>query len=392
MTSLPDWIRVFADGRIAYYPSKIVGKGQKRVVVRGGKDAAEAAKRAQEIVLEVEIGASLKIDLDTTWATLFINWERHHVHHLPEGTYRARMSAINRRLLPTIGDVRLIDTDSSTLSAVIDAAVESGNGAASYESEIQTLTVVAKWAENRKWLVENPFGSANKATKSISDGKKLITSRQKREAGEIRLRDVPTWDDVLAFAQAVHSTTVRLVGDTGLADKYSAAVRVAAGSGLRLCELLGLTVADVNLTNGTISVTKQLDRYVAWPAGDAMPTQKPKHGSARDVRVWKRVQTDLTFLVNNAGTDGVLIPPRTPGTLWADGWGNLLKAARQSIDWKWTPHYLRHHYGSYSTAPLDDGGFGQSYAAVQRWMGHATLDTTMRTYIHDVSAKDGWIG
>lgn len=392
MNQLPPWIRVFSDGRISYYPDKVVGKGHKRVVVRGGKTHAEALKRAIEIVAEVEIGASLKIDHDTTWATLFIHWERHHVTRIPEGTYRARMSAINRRLLPAIGDVRLIDTDRSTLTTVTDAAVTSGNGLASYESELQTLTVVAQWAEDRQWLPENPFGSAAKATKTIAAGKKLLRAGSDLEGGSIRLRDVPTWDDVVEFADAVQSVTLSLVGSDEKAKQYAAAVRLAAGSGLRLCELLALSVSDIDLTNGVISVTKQLDRYTTWAPGSSMPVQKPKHGSVRDVRVWKRVKDDVAFLVAAAGPDGVLIPPRTPGALWADGWANLLKAARERIGWKWTPHFLRHHYGSYSTASIEDGGFGQSYAAVQRWMGHAKLETTMRTYIHDVSARDGWIG
>jgi hypothetical protein len=65
LTPPPNWIRVFADGRIAYYTSKIVGKGQWRVVVRGGKDAAGANKRSEEVFPEVEIGVSPKIDFDS---------------------------------------------------------------------------------------------------------------------------------------------------------------------------------------------------------------------------------------------------------------------------------------------------------------------------------------
>jgi len=392
MSDLPSWIRVFKDGRISYYPDKVIGRGHKRVVVRGGRTEAEARKRAAEIVAEVEIGASLKIDHDTTWATLFIHWERHHVTRIPEGTYRARMSAINRRLLPAIGDLRLVETNRSTLTTVIDAAVASGNGVASFESELQTLTVVAQWAEDRQWLPENPFGSAAKATKAISAGKRLLLAGEKLEGGSIRLRDVPTWDDVVELADAVHAVTLTLVGSEEKAEQYAAAVRLAAGSGLRLCELLALTTSDVDLVNGTISVSKQLNRYVVWQAGTQMPVLRPKHGSGRDVRVWKRVKDDLSYLVSAAAQDGTLIPPRTTGANWADGWANLLKAARASVKWKWTFHYLRHHYGSYSTAAVEDGGFGQSYAAVQRWMGHARLETTMRTYIHDVSARDGWIG
>jgi integrase len=392
MNDLPKWIRVFSDGRISYYPGKVVGKGQKRVVVRGGKTRAEAMPRAIQIVAEVEIGASLKIDHDATWATLFIHWERHHVSRIPEGTYRTRMSAINRRLLPVIGDVRLINTNRSTLTAVIDAAVESGNGASSFETELQTLNVVARWAEERMWLPENPFGSPSKVTSTIRAGKKLVLSGAGGRAEEVRLKDVPTWDDVVTLAHAVETTTRRLIGDEALALRYAAAVRVAAGSGLRLCELLALTVADIDLNSGTISVTKQLNRYLPWDDGAPMPVLPPKYDSTREVRVWRRIADDLEFLVTSAGPDGVLIPPRSPGKSWADGWSNLLKAARESIGWKWTPHYLRHHYGSYSTAPVADGGFAQAYPAVQKWMGHRRLKTTLETYVHDLSSDQGWIG
>ena len=37
-----------------------------------------------------------------------------------------------------------------------------------------------------------------------------------------------------------------------------------AGSGLRQCELLALTTSDVSLSEGTIKVDKQLDRYIPW--------------------------------------------------------------------------------------------------------------------------------
>ena len=389
MTELPKWIRVSADGRISYYPNKQVGKGSPRKQIRGGKTFAEAMKRAEEIVAEVEIGASLKIDLEATWATLFAQWERHHVNVIEEGTYRVRMSAINRRLLAAIGDVRLIDTDRSTLVAVIDAAVASGNGSASLESEVQTLTSIAKWAEERLWLREDAFGPLSKVRAAIKRGRSLATKNKSPET--FRLRDVPTWDDVLALANSFHDVILEETGDRTLAKQYAAAVRVNAGLGLRQCELLALTKADVSLSEGTISVNKQLDRYVPWTEGAPMATRPPKYKVSRQVRVWSSIKKDMKFLVDHAGNDGVLIPRLSNATLWADAWANRLDKAREAVNWSWTQHYLRHHYGSYTTASRDDGGLGQSYPAVQSWMGHKHLETTMRTYIHDVSAATGWI-
>lgn len=389
MTELPKWIRVSKDGRISYYPNKTVGKGSPRKQIRGGKTFAEAMERAKEIVAEVEIGASLKIDLEATWATLFAQWERHHVNVLEEGTYRARMSAINRRLLAAIGDVRLIDTDRSTLIKVIDAAIASGNGSSSLESEVQTLTSIATWAEERFWLRENALGPLTKVRDAIKRGRALAAKNKGSE--EYRLRDVPTWNDVLVLADSFHDVILEETGDKTVAKQFAAAIRVNAASGLRQCELLALTTTDVSLSDGTISVNKQLNRYVPWDVGAPMATRLPKYKFTRTARVWSIVKKDLKFLVDNAGADGLLIPRLGDATIWADAWANRLDKAREAVNWHWTQHYLRHHYGSYSTASRDDGGLAQSYAAVQSWMGHQKLETTMRTYIHDVSAATGWI-
>ena len=390
MTQLPKWIRVSADGRISYYPNKQVGKGNPRKQIRGGKTFADAMKRAEEIVAEVEIGSKLKIDLEATWTTLFAQWERHHVNVIEEGTYRVRMSAINRRLLAAIGDVRLIDTDRSTLTTVIDAAVASGNGASSLESEVQTLTSIAKWAEERLWLPEDAFGSLSKVRDAIKRGRALAASNNTPEEN-IGLQDVPAWKEVLNLAKSFHDVILAETGNRTVAKQFAAAVRVNAGSGLRQCELLALTTSDVSLSDGTIKVDKQLDRYVPWEIGVPMATRPPKYKMTRRVRAWSKIQSDLKFLVDQAGADGVLIPRLGEATLWADAWANRLDKARESVNWRWTQHYLRHHYGSYTTASRDDGGLGQSYPAVQTWMGHKHLETTMRTYIHDVSSASGWI-
>jgi integrase len=207
----------------------------------------------------------------------------------------------------------------------------------------------------------------------------------------IRLSDVPTWNDVLALADSFHDVILEETGDKTVAKQFAAAVRVNAGSGLRQCELLALTENDISLKAGTVNVDKQLDRYAPWQAGAAMATRLPKYKICRKVRVWSIIKKDLKFLVDHAGADGVLIPRLGEATLWADAWANRLNKAREAVSWGWTQHHLRHHYGSYMTASRDDGGLGQSYPAVQNWMGHKHLETTMRKYIHDVSAADGWI-
>ena len=175
-----------------------------------------------------------------------------HVNVIEEGTYRVRMSAINRRLIGAIGNVRLIDTDRSTLTAVIDAAIASGNGSSSLDTEVQTLTSIAKWAEERLWLKEDAFGPLSKVRETIKRGRNLASKNEKHE--NIRLRDVPTWDDVLVLANSLHDVILEETGDKTVAKQFAAAVRVNAGSGLRQCELLAVTKSDVSLEAGTVNV------------------------------------------------------------------------------------------------------------------------------------------
>ena len=390
---LPNWISVTKSGRISYYPSAIKGEGTRKF--SRGRNYAEALRKATVIVREVETASSLAIDKDSTWADLFATWEANNAGVLKEGTYRRRLSGINAHLLPAIGHVKLVSTDTTTLSQIIDHVVSSGCKEDNYKSVVQTATVVAKWARTRKWVAADCFGIPSDVQILIREG--LQRTQEKKNQNDdnedsLTLADVPTWLDVTDLANAVGDVAGGRASSKKIGDIYAAAIRVAAGTGLRMCELLALTSDRVNLKKGFILIDRQLDRYLPWVVGEAMPTAPTKYGVTRNVRIWKSVEADLKFLIKEAGPTGALVPPLNGSTWWADAWGRLMSEASTRISWSWTPHYLRHHYGSYSTAPVVAGGKGLSYPAVQKSMGHKQLETTMRTYIHDISSpNDGWI-
>ncbi len=75
--TLPDWILVWDDFRIGYYPSGKKGSGT-CVLVRGGKSWDDAERRVRQIIAEVQAGISLKIDRESTWHTLCAAWVAHH--------------------------------------------------------------------------------------------------------------------------------------------------------------------------------------------------------------------------------------------------------------------------------------------------------------------------
>jgi integrase len=208
----------------------------------------------------------------------------------------------------------------------------------------------------------------------------------------ISMADVPTWEDVVRLSNEVGDIAGGRASSQLIGQKYAAAVRVAAGTGLRLCELLAVTAGRVDLKNGFITVDRQLDRYKVWLPGTPMPTAPTKTRSTHRARIWKSVEADVELLMDGLEKDEALVKPYNGITWWPYAWGRLLTEAGERCNWTWSGHYLRHHYGSFSTAPVEQGGKGMSYSAVQKSMGHKTLQTTIETYIHDVSGEEeGWV-
>jgi hypothetical protein len=391
---MPEWIRVTKDHRIVYYPSGVKGVGIRKAE-RVGKTDAEAEARVRVIIKEVELGASLKIDANATWAAVFVAWEAEHAGIIKEGTYRKRLSAVNAHLLPSIGAEKIVQTDITTLGRVVDHVVASGSKTDNFKSVFQSLMVITDWARTKKWVAAECFGGPAEV-KMLSKNGCMRTSTQSAtnedDETSISIADVPTWEDVIRLSNEVGDITGGRASSQLIGQKCAAAVRVTAGTGLRLCELLAVTARRVDLKNGFITVDRQLDRYKVWLPGTPMPTAPTKNRSTRKARIWSSVQADLEFLMDGLKPDDPLVPPYNGITWWADAWGNLLTEAGARSNWTWSGHYLRHLYGSFSTAPVEQGGKGMSYAAVMKAMGHKTLKTTIETYIHDVSRDDeGWI-
>jgi len=391
--ALPEWILVWDDFRIGYYPSGEKGTGERKVV-RGGKSWADAERRVRQIVAEVQAGMSLKIDRDSTWHTLCAAWVAQHANNLPEGTFRSRLSVINTYIVPAIGHVRLVETDSTTLDAVIDLYLNRGSGVSRFGSVIQTTRAIALWARRKKWVVADCFGPESDVRSAVSAARSTIITRKgiiNHDETELSMADVPSKSDVENLAKSVAKIVEARTGIKGSGRRYSRAIKVAAGTGLRMCELLGLKVENIDLESGFITVDHQLDRYVSWQPGEPMPTSPPKGRRTRKVRAWKSVEQDLKALIKAADADGVLFPPVNGAAWWADQWGHILNEAMAACGWQWAPHYLRHHYGSYSTAPRSKGGKGMDYPTVQKSLGHSSLKTTLSTYIHSTASDTtGW--
>jgi len=408
VATTPDWISVIDGGkRLTYWTGGAVGVGERRTVgcVRRGGSIVVAS----QIIRDVETNRGLARGAGSTWRDLCDAWIDEHRGVLPEGTFRTRRSSINSRILPRVGSVLLGDTGLATMLAVLDPMAKEGLVRSTLEGARDALSVVAEWGAARNWLPAQPFGPDAPRTKAV---KRVLdqcpaSKGQSHDDGDgdtdrgVSTKNSPTWAEVceLADAWADYMGGVSKSRETG--ELHGATLRVAAASGLRMCELLGLTVPHVHLDAGTMHVAWQLNRYVAWKFGAPMPTVPPKHSKpkqnvirSRTAAVWEKVRPDLEALVaaGVARGDGLIVPRIANNTWQADAWSRKLYEVRTNIGWRWSTHWLRHHYGSYTCAPIEQGGLGRSFPELQTWMGHLKLSTTLDVYSHPVTDTTvGWL-
>lgn len=166
-------------------------------------------------------------------------------------------------------------------------------------------------------------------------------------------------DEVVALIEAVQ-------GDEPLARRDRAILEVLYGTGLRISELVGLSLADVDLTEGLVRAFGKgaKERLVpigrlaaaaldAWLAPGGRPEVEPER--------WARRGDAEALFLNGRG-----------GRLSRQGaWGIVRRHGdRVGLGDRLTPHVLRH---SCATHMLDHGA---DIRAVQELLGHASISTT----------------
>jgi integrase len=384
---LPEWVRIYNTGRLSYWDEFAVGKGVRRHRRCGTITAAE--NLARQLVAQADRSDGLTVALGSTWKDLAQSWVDAHDGRLPEGTFRRRYTAINAWIVPIVGDVDVTTTGLPTLLAVADRLVADGAGISNFDSVTQTMNVIAQWGRARSWLPPDPLGADGDRRYQLRRLRAQVRLQAERKG--IAIHQVPTWQEVCEWSDAVERRVATIAKSEDVGAQFGRAIRIYAGSGLRLAELLGLTGADVNLEQGTISVTKQLNRYVRWEIDQPMPTAPPKHKRIHEALVWAKVKSDLEAVVAFVENPHapLFAPYRNQGR-FADAWSQVMKETRNETGWPWTPHFLRHHYGSYSLAPRSAGGLGMPAVEVQLSMGHADLSTTLNTYIQPTRQLKGW--
>jgi integrase/recombinase XerD len=154
----------------------------------------------------------------------------------------------------------------------------------------------------------------------------------------------------------------------GLRDR--AMLELLYATGLRVSELVGLPVADVNLSAGYLTTTGKGDKQRLVPVGD----------QAAD---WlRRYLADARSTLLGRASSARLFVNARGGDLSRVGFWKILKGHGKvaGLRTSLSPHVLRH---SFATHLLDHGA---DLRAIQAMLGHADLSTT-QIYTHVLESR-----
>jgi integrase/recombinase XerC len=156
---------------------------------------------------------------------------------------------------------------------------------------------------------------------------------------------------------------LEIKGDGPLVDRDRALLELLYSSGLRLAEVTGLDIGDVDLADATVRVTGKGNRERVVPVG--------RHARTA-VRAWLAARSTLAPAAERAlfvSNRGSRLGPRAVQSR-VKHW-----ARRQGIDRRVYPHLFRHSFATHLLESSHD------LRGVQELLGHANISTT-QVYTH----------
>jgi len=146
-------------------------------------------------------------------------------------------------------------------------------------------------------------------------------------------------------------------------------ILIIAKTGIRFSEALGLTPRDFDFTQQTISINKTWD----YKSGRGFQETKNKSSNRKIQIDWKTVN-QFSLLLRNCEAD---MPIFVTGKIYNSTINGILNRHCQKLNLPVISiHGLRHTHASLLLFA------GVSIASVARRLGHASINTTQKTYLH----------
>lgn len=244
-------------------------------------------------------------------------------------------------------DVPLKNLTLTHFETWVKAMDRAGNAPLTIHSYIRNTRGIVRAAVRDKLIASDP-----------SEGVKLPRARRKSIA-----MNIPTPETVKTLYDAAESW-------------YRPAIALAAFAGLRLGEINGMQLKDIDFLKRTLYLRRQVQRTPPNPP----EVRAPKYGSERDIALPDGLLGILARHVEEVGVygdDGWLFPGQSGGP-----------AFPRKLDYAWNKtraaagvtgvhlHDLRHFYASGLIAA------GCDVVTVQEALGHSAPSITLDTYSH----------
>ena len=226
------------------------------------------------------------------------------------------------------------------------------------------------------------------AAPSTVENRYLILAIVLRAAVRDRVIPASPCVDIRLPRNAPRSALVPITTDTVLAlweampDRYKVFVTLAAGTGMRRGELLGLTLDRVSHDFGTIRVDRQMSRKAT---GEQVIFVDPKtEASMRTIQVADVVLGAISQHVERFGThkSGLILTSEIGSPVRTSTLQRAWQIAARKVGTAATPHDLRHYYASMQIAG------GTSIKKLQALLGHKSAMETWDTYGHLMGDED----
>ncbi|WP_067243219.1 tyrosine recombinase XerC [Microbacterium resistens] len=271
------------------------------------------------------------------------------VRRLSAATIRAYRNDLTD-LVRAAGDPELADVDLETLREWLWRATQRGDARATLARRTAAARSFFAWAREEERIPVDP-------------SLRLVAPK--------RGRSLPAVASADSLRQLLDELRHDAAGGDPVRLRDSAVLELLYGSGMRVSELCGLAVDDVDLDRATARVRGKGDRERVVPFG--VPAKDAVAAYLRRGRPALAARTDRSSPALFRGARGGALGPRTVYALVARTLGPVL--GEETVG----PHALRH---SAATHLLDGGA---DLRAVQEILGHASLGTT-QIYTH-VSAE-----
>lgn len=321
----------------------------------GGERSATTIQRAREIAHAI----SAKIDIDgalqpnLTVGALASRWLENAPENWSEKHFEKMHQSVKNHIIPQIGHKIAANMRPADWQDVLDDLAGEGYSSSLIDGVWQAMKGTVQrgqlsqiWGPNGNPLI------AVKKPKPSQDPFEAVDAEQ-----------VPTAAQVETLWKAMTKPRDRLL------------VRLAAGSGLRWAELMGLRRADIDLTARTIRVTRQ----VVETSGKGLIERAPKtKRGVRSAPIPKSVVQDLREHIADLDDDDWVFRADRGGFLRRSNWGRRIwRPAHTAAGWpaELTFHSLRHF------AATDMLRKGVDAVDVSRMLGHSNVRFTLARYV-----------